>query len=162
MLSDFSNRSYYILVPLTIEAAKEKSFYIIDTKADAKHIKLNKLKVTNTVSEDYDKCDNNKCNNDKCNNDACNNALLLDSNPLSNSNLLSGKLLLDNKCLLDNNALSNNMRLLSDNDLFNSKLLLDDNPLFNKLITNKDEEDYKGEEGKDNTNANLQDFIKYK
>jgi len=161
LLSDFGNRSYYIPVPLTVEAAEEKSFHTVDTKADAKHIELDELEVTDTVSEDYDECDDDGCDDDECDDDACDDALLLDGNPSSDSDLSSGGLSLDDGCSLDDDASSDDVRSLSDDDSSGSGLSLDDDPPSDELITDEDEEDYEGEEGEDDTDADLQDFIEH-
>jgi hypothetical protein len=167
LLNNFSNRSYYILIPFTIKAAKERCLNIVNTKGNAKDIEL-----VNTVSKDYNK---NKYNNNKCdNNISLDNRLLLNNNPLSNNNLSSSELLLNNKRLLDNNASFNNndlfVQLLNNHNLSDNKLSFNNNdnnnplsnikPIFkgDKLITDKDKEGYKREEDKNNTNVDLQDF----
>ncbi len=158
-----ANRSYYIPVPLTVEAAEEKSFHTVDTRADAKHIQLDELEVTDTVGKDYDvdECDDDECDDDACDHDiSSDDALLLDGNPSSDSDLSSGGLSLDDGYSLDDDASSNDVCSLGD-DSSGSELSLDEDPPSgaDELTTDEDEDDYEGEEGEDDTDANLQDVI---
>lgn len=162
LLSDFGNRSYYIPVPLAVEAAEKKSLDTVDTKADAKDIELDELAVTDTVGDDYD---DDECDDDECDDDiASNDGLSLDSNPSSDSDLTSGELSLDDVRSLGDDDSSGSGISLGDDDSSGDEISSGVEVIFegDELTTDEDEEDYEGEdgeEGEDVTDADLQDFI---
>jgi hypothetical protein len=127
-LSDFGNKGYYILIPLAIEAAKEKPLDIIDTKANEKGINLNN-------SDDYDDVDYD--------NDISSDRLSLDSNPLSNGNLSSSELSLNSKGSVDDDASSSNELLLDDSPSSSDEIILKEE------ASNEDKDNYKSEEGEE-------------
>jgi hypothetical protein len=118
LLSDFGNQSYYILISLTIKAAKEEFPGISDAKAEVKSNKKVRIITSNKISKE---CDNNK-----------------DSNVNYSDNTLSkGELSLDNKHLFNNKTLFDS-RLLSKELLSDAQNLLGGNPSNNKLLLASD------------------------
>jgi hypothetical protein len=104
LLSGFSNQSYYILIPLIVEAIKEKFPSIGNAKVKAKDVKLDKLAMTNEIRKEYN---DSECGNVDCSND-----------PLSDNELSPCDLLSSDECLLDDNP-------LPDRELSSSKPLSD-------------------------------------
>jgi hypothetical protein len=66
LLSDFGNRSYYIPVPLAVEAAGERFPDLVDAEVEAQNIELVETAMTNKISEEYDgdECSNVDCGDD--------------------------------------------------------------------------------------------------
>ena len=52
LLSSFGNYSYYIFVPLAVEAAKEWFPNLVDAKVEAQNIKLVETAITNKISKE--------------------------------------------------------------------------------------------------------------
>ena len=66
LLSGFGNQSYYIPIPLTVEAAGERFPDLVDTEVEAQNIELVETAMTNKISKEYDgdECSNVNCGDD--------------------------------------------------------------------------------------------------
>jgi hypothetical protein len=135
LLSGFGNQSYYIPIPLAVEAIEEKFPDIGNAKVEAKDIKLDELAMTNEICEEYD---DSECSNVDCGDDALSDSELspcevssddersLDDNPLSDRELSSGESSSDGQSSLDG-------------DLSGDELSLDDDHSSNAEISSGEE-----------------------
>jgi hypothetical protein len=187
LLSGFGNQSYYIPIPLAVEAAGERFPDLFDAEVEAQNIELVETAMTNEISEEYD---DDECSNADCGDD-----------PLSDSELSPCELSSEDKRSLGDDPSGDELSEISfgevpnfgeyelvqtDEDDWGSE---DDEGSEDDKGSEDDEgsqndeyyEDYEGEKckgcegdeeyeeyeegqerqkGEDETDANLQDFMK--
>ena len=100
LLSSFGNQSYYIPIPLAVEAAGERFPDFVNAEVEAQNIELVETAMTNKISKEYD---GDECSNVNCGGD-----------PLSNSELSPCELSSKDEHSLDGDHSSDELSLDDD------------------------------------------------
>jgi hypothetical protein len=165
LLSGFGNQSYYIPIPLAVEAAEERFPGVGDGEVEAQDIELVKMAMTDEIGKEDDGGD---CGNIVCGDDSSSDGELspcelspndehsLDDDPLSDGELSSGELSCDVRSSLDGDFSGDELSLdddySSNAEISSSEELNSDEhdlaPADEDDKVYEDDEDYEDYEGK--------------